>query len=101
MKTNWEHGKLNMKFYTDQRSCSSGIATYTRAYLGLCLGKRAVNIAQRKQLSLFDCCASAAKRAESGLSTGSGKALRLRLKFVETQQDTTRALPDIYKTCTI
>jgi len=50
-----------MKFYTDQRSCSSGIATYTRAYLGLCLAKRAAisvlitSIAQCKQLSLFNC----------------------------------------------
>ena len=42
-----------------------------------------------------------AKRTESNLSTASGKALKLRLKFVEIQQDTTRALPDIYKSCTI
>ena len=67
-----------MKFYTDQRSCSSGIATHTRVYLG---SKRAVisvhitSIAQCKQLSLLDCCAAAAaKRTESNLNTASGKA---------------------------
>jgi len=40
METNWEHGKLNKKFYTDQREAAAvAELMYTRAYLGPCLVK--------------------------------------------------------------